>query len=241
MDGISIVIPAYNEESALPRTLASANLARDAFTKATALPSEIVVVDNASTDRTAEVASSFGARVVHHPVRNISSVRNAGLREANYQLVVAIDADCTVEETGLIEIYKYMESGDSIGGSLNLRLESPKLSTRLLACALQWFVLWKAGHNGAVFFFLRDEALAIGGFSEKHLVAEDSVFVDAMRARAQLLKKKFGRLSHVTVTTVDRKDSTLKGFIRTAPHVWRMYRGHDVDKKHFDYWYNPKR
>lgn len=231
----------YNEESALPGALAAANLAREAFTRAAGLPSEIIVVDNGSTDKTVEIASSFGARVVHHSVRNISSVRNAGLGNADYKLVVAIDADCTVEANALTEIYGYMARGEHIGGSLNLRLESPQLSTRLLARALQWFVLRIAGHNGAVFFFLRDEALAIGGFSEKHLVAEDSIFANAMRDRAKVIKKKFGRLPNVTVTTIDRKDSTLKGFVKMAPHVWRMYRGHAVDKKHFDYWYDPKR
>jgi len=241
MDGVSFVIPAFNEELALASTLAAANLAREAFKSKTGLPSEIVLVDNCSTDKTAEIATLFGARVIHHSIRNISSVRNAGLREAAYNLIIAIDADCRIEENALFEIYEYMATGEYIGGSLNLRVESPKLSTRILARALQWFVLWKAGHNGAVFFFLRDEALAVGGFSEKHLVAEDSVFTDAMRARAKVIKKRFGRLSNVTVTTTDRKGSTLKGLIQIAPHVWRMYRGQEVDKKHFDYWYNPKR
>jgi glycosyltransferase involved in cell wall biosynthesis len=237
LNGISIVIPAYNEEKYLPETLRALNAARAEF----AGSSEIIVVDNVSTDRTREVAEQLGARVISHGVRNISSVRNAGLREARFDLVLAIDADCTVEPNALREIFDYMSSGKFVGGSLNVRLESPKLSTRLLARSLQWFVLRVAGHNGAVFFFLREDALAIGGFSEKHLVAEDSVFTNALREHGKLTGKKFGRLPHVIVTTTDRKDSTFKHFFKIAPHVWRTYRGHAVDKKHFDYWYNPKR
>jgi len=241
MNGISVIIPAYNEEIALPATLESVNRAREAFTQATGLASEIVVVDNCSTDQTAEIARSLGACVVRHDVRNISAVRNAGLRESRYPLIVAIDADCTIEPNALVDIYSFMSRGQHIGGSLNLRLESPKLSTRLLARALQWFVLRIAGHNGAVFFFLRGEALAIGGFSEKHLVAEDSIFTQAMRARGKTIGKKFGRLPHVRVSTIDRKDSTLLKFVKIAPHVWRTYRGQEVDKKHLGYWYDPKR
>ncbi len=237
MTGISVVIPAYNEEKYLPATLKSVEAARAAF----AGESEVIVVNNLSTDRTREVALSLGARVIDHEVRNISSVRNAGLRAARFSVVLAIDADCVIEPSTLTEIDRYLSGGEFLGGSLNLRVESPKFVTRLMARALQWFVLQIAGHNGAVFFFLRDEALAIGGFSEQHLVAEDSVFTHAMRDRGRVVGKKFGRLNHVTVTTIDRKDSTLAQFARLAPQVWRMYRGRAVDKKHFDYWYNPKR
>ena len=242
MNGISIVIPAYNEEKYLPETLRALALAQLAVARSPwSMPSEVIVVDNASTDRTREVAESLGARVVSHSVRNISSVRNAGLQDARFDLVFAIDADCTIEADALQEIVSDMSRGDSIGGCLNVQMDSPKLSVRLLARALQLFVLFKAGHNGAVFYFLRDEALAIGGFDEKHLVAEDSVFSLAMRERARHLGKKFGRLPHVIVKTKDRKESSFKQFLEVGPKVWRSYHGEAVDKKHFDYWYNPKR
>lgn len=77
--GISIVIPAYNEEKFIPETLGTIRAASDAFVRLFALPTEVIVVNNRSTDGTKEVAFNLGARVVDHEVRNIASVRNAGL------------------------------------------------------------------------------------------------------------------------------------------------------------------
>ena len=71
---ISVVIPAFNEELYLPKTLSKL---QDAISMCRC-SLELVVVDNQSTDRTAEVARSFGATVVHEPVHNIARVRNAG-------------------------------------------------------------------------------------------------------------------------------------------------------------------
>ena len=62
---ISVVIPAFNEESYLPATLASL---RDAISICRC-EVELIVVDNESSDRTGEVARSFGATVVREPRR----------------------------------------------------------------------------------------------------------------------------------------------------------------------------
>ena len=62
--GISIVIPAFNEEAFLPATLTSINLARQLFESETGLTSEVIVVNNASTDQTSQVAQTHGAVVI---------------------------------------------------------------------------------------------------------------------------------------------------------------------------------
>ena len=68
---ISFVIPAWNEESVLGPTLEAVRLA----TRHLAAPSEVIVADDGSTDRTAEIARQHGAQVVtvHH--RQISATR----------------------------------------------------------------------------------------------------------------------------------------------------------------------
>ena len=90
---ISFVIPAYNEEVLLPSCLAAirAEIAR------IGCDAEIVVVDNASTDRTGIVAAAVpGVRVVHEPVKGLVAARRAGFDAAGGTLVANIDADTLV-------------------------------------------------------------------------------------------------------------------------------------------------
>src|SRR5262245_58908955 len=84
---ISFVIPAYNEESLLGRTLDAVSDAAGALGR----PFEVVVVDDASTDRTAAVARGLGARVVPVNHRQIAATRNAGAREAAGQMLIFVD------------------------------------------------------------------------------------------------------------------------------------------------------
>jgi len=83
---ISVVVAALNEEEAIGHVIGS--IPRD-------IANEIVVVDNGSTDRTAEVASAAGARVIHEPQRGYGRAHRAGLRaiSPDSQIVVFLDGD----------------------------------------------------------------------------------------------------------------------------------------------------
>ena len=74
---VSIVVPAFNEERLLPGSLASIQAASVAFGDA-GWQTELIVCDNNSTDRTAEIAAAAGARVVFEPINQIGRARNAG-------------------------------------------------------------------------------------------------------------------------------------------------------------------
>jgi glycosyltransferase involved in cell wall biosynthesis len=83
---ISVVIPAYQAETFLPRALGG-------VAQQTRRPAEVIVVDDGSTDATAAVAERFGARVVRQANRGASAARNTGIREARFPWVALLDAD----------------------------------------------------------------------------------------------------------------------------------------------------
>src|SRR5207244_12916955 len=84
---VSVVIPALNEEEPI------AAVVRDCF--ASGVPGEIIVVDNGSTDRTAENARSAGAKVVSEPTRGYGRACAAGVRALSpeCEIVVFLDGD----------------------------------------------------------------------------------------------------------------------------------------------------
>jgi len=90
----SVVIPAHNEEKNISATI-RALLAQDH-------PDfEIIVVNNASTDRTAEIARGFPVKVVHESRKGLLWARERGRLEATGDIVVNIDADCLPDEDWL--------------------------------------------------------------------------------------------------------------------------------------------
>lgn len=89
---LSIVIPAYNEEEYLGECLSYVQAELRHYAKDGLI--EVLVVDNASTDRTGEIARSFtGVRVVREPQKGLTRARQKGLSEARGDILAFIDAD----------------------------------------------------------------------------------------------------------------------------------------------------
>jgi glycosyltransferase involved in cell wall biosynthesis len=98
---ISFVVPAYNEERHLGKTL-SAIIAE---AQRTPCKVEIIVVNNASTDGTAALAASFpGVVVVDEPEKGLVQARRAGFERATGELIANIDADTIVTEGWLARV-----------------------------------------------------------------------------------------------------------------------------------------
>jgi hypothetical protein len=83
---VAVVIPCFNQARFLPAAVASVRGQRYE-------PVECIVVNDGSTDDTAEAASALGVRVIEQSNRGVSAARNAGLTAARSDLVVFLDAD----------------------------------------------------------------------------------------------------------------------------------------------------
>lgn len=86
---VSVVIPAYNEEKYIGKCLQN-------LTDQEEMASEIIVVDNNSTDKTAEIAKKYGARVVIEKTQGMIPARNKGFNNAKYEIIARTDADTYV-------------------------------------------------------------------------------------------------------------------------------------------------
>ncbi len=122
--GITVVIPAYNEEATIADTIRS-------IKETGYRPLEIIVVDDGSTDSTAEVAEKAGARVIRHGEnRGRAAAVFTGIRNARYEIVVTIDADTVVEKDSLERIAGFF--GDERVGAVCGRLAVANRGTNML-------------------------------------------------------------------------------------------------------------
>ena len=113
-------MPVRDGASSLPallESLAAQDLAGERY--------EVIVVDNASRDRSAEVAASLGARVVAEPRPNRSLARNAGAREARAGLFAFIDADCTAAVGWLAALLSCRGHAPLVAGKVEIRTQAP--------------------------------------------------------------------------------------------------------------------
>jgi GT2 family glycosyltransferase len=178
---LSVVVPTRNGAHSLPpllRSLEEQTLPRQRF--------EVIVVDNDSSDGTAEVAAKHGAIVVHEPVANRSRARNRGVAAARASVYAFTDADCVAQPDWLESLLRCAPSAPLVAGEVELRVgNSPNAIERFEA-------LWRFGqaawvHQGwaaTANLAVRAEAFhAVGGFdpSWRH-IAEDADF--CLRARA---------------------------------------------------------
>src|SRR5688500_213700 len=91
----SVVIPAFNEQSYLPRLLDTIDRARERYVGGPEAI-EVIVADNGSTDATRQIASERGCVVVSVEKRVIGAARNGGARAARGEILAFVDADTQI-------------------------------------------------------------------------------------------------------------------------------------------------
>ncbi len=183
---LSVVLPVYNESANLPTVLDSLyhqrGMARSTY--------EVVLVDNNSTDDTADIAKKFAEQhpdltvhLVAEPEQGVSCARRTGMRFASVRsrgrvnaeerfYLVSADADCQVDENWLYELFVAMESRKAAIGVCDYYYNAehftgrPRLweaITRTLRCRAVTFALFGGFPDGKGFAVDRDVHDRVGG------------------------------------------------------------------------------
>ena len=165
----SFIVPAWNEELLLPRTLEAIHEAA----RLAELSSHVVVADDASTDRTAEVAHAHGAEVVACDNRQIAGTRNAGARASDGDLLFFVDADTKVTPAAVSAAVEAINEGATYGGADITWDGTIPMSTRvMLRATLFMYPLCKVA-SGAFLFCTKQAFDRVGGFDETIFATEE--------------------------------------------------------------------
>lgn len=183
---ISIVIPAYNEEKYLPKTLES-------IAKLERKPYEVIVIDGGSTDKTAQVARNHGAKPITIQHRGIGYARQKGLEAATGDIIAFTDADTIVPHDWLSKIEKSLTHPGVAGVYSGFHVPDG------------WFPYWffinyiqpistffshylgipmAPGQNTA---FLRRKGIEAGGYPTDFKIAEDLEMARRLRTVGKLV------------------------------------------------------
>ncbi len=239
----SLVVPAFNEESYLPLLLDSVDAARAAYTCGPSAV-EVVVADNASTDRTAEAASSRGCRVVRVGKRAIGAARNAGARSALGSVLTFVDADSRIHPDTFTAIEEALATGRSVGGATGVTMERWSFGIAL-TYGLFLPMVWITGMDTGVVFCRREDFEAVGGYNEERLLAEDVDFLWRLKRFGRARRQRLVRLTCAKAVTSARKFDDhgdwhyFAMLARLCPALLRGRTG--FEELALRYWYHPNR
>jgi glycosyltransferase involved in cell wall biosynthesis len=230
---ISFIIPAYNEERLLGRTLSALHAA----VRSLAQPYEVIVVDDGSTDRTAAIARTSGAKVVSVHYRHIARTRNAGARAASGDTLIFVDADTLIDQATVTASLEALRRG-AVGGGATLRLDG-HLPWH------GWLALWlvRAGMRlgrfaaGCYVFCTRAAFEAAGGFDEGLFATEEIALSRALQRHGPVV------ILRESVMSSGRKLRTFSGWellrlytalLRSGPRILRS-------RDQLELWYGHRR
>ncbi len=201
---ISIIVPAYNEEKLLGASLAEINSAAAAFT-ARGWRFEVVVCDNNSTDRTAEIARTAGAKVVFEPINQIARARNVGASAATGEWLVFVDAD-THPCAGLFaDVAEHISAGKTLAGGATIRLDQKLFAAGLVTQIWNYASRFNRLMAGSFIFVEAAAFRETGGFSHELFAAEELELSIRLKRMARATQRKIVILHRHPIKTSARK------------------------------------
>lgn len=201
---ISLIIPAYNEEKLLGRALAEVRRSMGVFDRA-GWESELIVCDNNSTDRTAQLAREAGAQVVFEPVRQIGRARNTGAAAASGDWLLFMDAD-SQPNPGLYEdVVEQIRSGRCLAGGSTVKLdENHRLAVRILEF-WNWVSRTFRLMAGSFIFCETAAFREVGGFNQELYASEELDLSKRLKVLARRSGKQIVILERNPLITSARK------------------------------------
>lgn len=172
MTGVSIVIPAYNAEKTLARTLEAC--------RAQSLPCEVVVADDGSTDSTPAVAGRFGVKYLRQENRGAAAARNLGWRAASGRYVLFTDSDCVPDRDWARALVRLLDEGAGAAGGTYTLANPESLTASCIHYEIQYRharLPREVRYLGSFSLGVPREVLeSLGGFDESFRIAcgEDS-------------------------------------------------------------------
>ena len=201
---LSVIIPAWNEEKLVGRAIESLKCAAAVYERERHAAAEIIVVDNNSTDRTAEVARDHGVTVVFEPVNNIGKARNAGARMARGKHLAFCDADNAVTENLLVLIHDHLEDPKIAGGGT--WIEPARRNLKISFFYFIWGVYVRFSRVGVGMMHCRKADFdSFGGFDETIYAAEDVQLAYDLRKLGRPRGQKFNLIKQGWIITSTRK------------------------------------
>ncbi len=229
---LSFVIPAHNEARYLRPTLQSIHDACSDLDERY----EILVVDDASTDATADIAREHGARVVAVEHRHIAATRNSGARAARGHSLLFVDADTCVDR-GVIGAMKTALDAGVVGGGAAVRFDAEAPRWGAIAMDVVIFGFRRLGLAAGCFLFCTRGAYeAVGGFDERFFGGEEIAMSAALKRRGRFV------VLREPVVTSSRK-LRARSFWDMAAFVGALLLrpGRVRSRRGLDYWYGDSR
>jgi glycosyltransferase involved in cell wall biosynthesis len=165
---------------------------------------EVIVVDNASTDGTGELAAARGCVVVSVEQRLIAAARNGGARVARGRILCFVDADTRIHPETFNEVLAALDGDDVVAGATGVRLERWSLGIAMTWALVVPLVLLTGMDTGVV-FCRRADFDAVGGYDERREMAEDVAFLWALRRLGRSRGEGLVRLTTVKAVASMRK------------------------------------
>jgi len=203
---ISVLIPAYNEWDLISDTIDSVQCS---FAELSWQSYEILVCDNNSTDRTADLARAKGAKIIFEPHNQIARARNTAARHAQGDWLIFLDADTRLNCEVLKLTIQKLKSNQVCGGGARLKFDG-KIGWAANVMSVIWnWAAPKVGLAGGAFLFcIRDAWREINGFDERLYAAEDVSFSRRLKKWGREKGMKFIVITEATIMTSSRKLNT---------------------------------
>jgi glycosyltransferase involved in cell wall biosynthesis len=218
----SVVIPARNEERLIGHCLESIRVAAEPFPGQV----EVIVVLNRCSDRTEEIAHQYAACTIREDARNLARIRNAGARAARGAILVTIDADSAMSPSTLEAIDRALASGTTVGGGTPIRPDRLSAGIRVSLFLFRLLLLIDPVSLG-LFWCLREDFEAIGGFNENLVSAEDLDLAKRLKSFGKKEGRPFSTLRGAHIVTSCRKMDLFGDWhvLRSPRLAWRLVKG----------------